>query len=252
MGLFRNIRFYVLLTSLIISLLIFRNVFVSDSSQTLKIILLDKYYGLISIFYLYIVLLIGPFCYTFTFLPKLFLDLIYKSRRAIGVSSFFFALLHSLIAFFLQLGSFRGLAYLSNSYLISISLGFVPLIILLFMSVTSLDYAVDLMRFKNWKLLHRLVYIAGFLIVIHILMLGSDFSDLFGFIPQLSFALLSFLLFLEARRIDAHIKNKRLFILNIGPVTLFVIIFILGYLLVEISPLEIFPSFNIHSRHSLR
>ena len=247
-----NIRFYVLIFSLSISLIIFRSVFLLDSSQIQKTILLDKYYGLISIAYLYVVLLIGPFCYTFTFFPKFFLELILKSRRAIGVSSFYFALLHSSVAFFMQLGSFQGLSYLTNSYLVSIGLGFVALTILFCLAITSFDYLVSLMHFRNWKLLHRLLYIAGFLIVVHVLTLGTDFSDLFGLIPQFSFALISFLLFLEARRVDYHIKNRKLFISNIGPATLVITALIFAYLVLAFSPIQILPSFNIHSRHILR
>lgn len=249
MSIFKNIRFYILAASFLLSLFIYVWVIgtnISFTSQTAK---LTRWYGLISVFFLYITLLIGPFFYTFTIFPKKLSKLFSKSRRALGVSVFYFALLHSVIPFFTQLGGFFGLAFLSNKYLISLSLGAIALLIFFFLTITSLDYAVTIMEFKNWKLLHRLIYLAGFLLLIHILMLGSDFITINTAIPQLSILLLLFLLYLEARRFDFFLREKFSTLPALGFTTSFVLFLVLFYFIFSLMPTSSLSSFNIHSAH---
>lgn len=167
---------------------------------------LTQLYGLTALGYLYLTLLIGPlmhYFYSFRFRNHLL-----KSRRAIGVSGFYFATLHSSIAFFGQLGGFPGLGFLSNTYLIAITLSFIAYIILLTMAGTAFDWVIARMKFKKWKLLHRLIYLAILLIVIHGLMLGTHFMDLSSSIPQIFAAAFGLLLILEAPRVDLFLKKS--------------------------------------------
>lgn len=95
------------------------------------------------------------------------------ARRAIGVSCFFFASLHASLAFFGLLGGFPGLRFLGTNYIVSASLGFAALCILSLMTATSFDSAVSYLG-KRWKMIHRLVYAAGILIIIHFLAVGGS------------------------------------------------------------------------------
>src|SRR5438309_1884165 len=105
-----NIRFYVLTSSILLSGMIFALLTWIIPQGQLQIIRLEQTYGLLSLLYLYITLLAGPFCYRFKLFP--FRAQYLKARRALGVSVFYFAFLHSIIAFFGQLGGFNGLGFL--------------------------------------------------------------------------------------------------------------------------------------------
>lgn len=208
--LLKNVRFYVLVFTGLLALGISAFVFATIPSGTLQTIRLTQYFALTAVFYLYLSLLAGPLCFTFRFLP--FRGVFMKARRAIGVSACFFALLHASFAFFGQLGGFAGLLFLNNRYLLAISLSFTALIILCAMAITSSKYAIQRLTLVRWKLLHRLVYIAGFLIVFHALMLGTHFQDLWEPIPQIFFIVLAILLVFESLRIDAWVRQKFVFI----------------------------------------
>jgi methionine sulfoxide reductase heme-binding subunit len=89
-----------------------------------------------------------------------------RYRRTLGLYAFFYAALHFLI--------FVGLDYTFRWDLIwdtlvenhFIVLGFCAGLILLALAVTSFDWWKKRLR-KNWKRLHRLVYLAGGLVVLH-------------------------------------------------------------------------------------
>ncbi len=194
--LLNNIRFYVLTASILLSAGIYFWVRAEVLGSSLQTIRLNQIFALLSVLYLYVALLAGP-------LTKLFPGLPYrgqylKARRAIGVSVFYFALLHSLIAFFGQLNGFSGLGFLSGRYLVAIGMAFVALVILFFMAITSLDVAVEKLGFKNWKRLHRLVYLAGIMVLIHSVMLGTHFVSLSSAIPRILLLALIVLIGLEA------------------------------------------------------
>ncbi len=204
--LFSNIRFYVLLFSLAFSFFVYLYIAISIPTPQLQIIRLTQIYSLTSLAFLYLALLAGPFCFIFKELP--FCGQYLKARRAIGVSAFYFALLHSSFAFFGQLGGLHGLGFLSNKYLLAITLSFTALVILGLMAATSFDFMIAKLTFLKWKLLHQFIYLAGILVLIHAVMLGTHFEKLYEFIPQIIFTAVAFLLFLEIMRLDNFFKKK--------------------------------------------
>ncbi|HZE86835.1 MAG TPA: ferric reductase-like transmembrane domain-containing protein [Methylomirabilota bacterium] len=204
-SLLRNLRFYFLAFSFLFSGSIYLWATITIPSGTLQIIKMQQIYGLTSLVALYFSLLAGPFCYTFKTFP--FTKQFLHARRAIGVSAFYFAFLHTFLTFFYQLGGFAGLGFLDWHYLVAVLLGFVALIILFFLTITSLDWAIEKMRFKNWKLLHRFIYLGGILILAHTLILGTHFSNLSGIISKITFFALAFLLLLETPRFDNIFKK---------------------------------------------
>src|SRR6266566_2623848 len=96
-NLFNNIRFYVLAGSIVLSLAMYLWIIITVPLGISQIAKLVEDYGLISLVYLYLTLLAGPFCYTFrSFLYK---GQFLKARRALGVVTFYFAFLHTVISF---------------------------------------------------------------------------------------------------------------------------------------------------------
>ncbi|HMN61977.1 MAG TPA: protein-methionine-sulfoxide reductase heme-binding subunit MsrQ [Anaerolinea sp.] len=103
-----------------------------------------------------------------------------KFRRPLGLYAFFNALLHFSI--------FLGLDYEFDFTLILadinqkayIFVGLAAFIILVALAVTSFDVSKRLMR-KAWTRLHRLVYLAGILVVLHFAWVSKgDFFNLTG------------------------------------------------------------------------
>src|SRR5258708_1943827 len=168
-SLFTNVRFYVLIFSVLLSVGFYLYVRLTIPEGALQIIRLTQYYALSALTYLYLAVLAGPLMYVAKWFP--FRAQYLKARRAIGVSAFYFGLLHALLAFFGQLGGFAGLFFLSGNYLLAISLSFTALVILFLMAATSFDAMVTKLTFPKWKLLHRFVYLVIVLILIHALML---------------------------------------------------------------------------------
>jgi DMSO/TMAO reductase YedYZ heme-binding membrane subunit len=199
----RTVYAFSLLFSLSIYLLF---AFVTPAGNSL-LLKLEQTYGLTAFAFLYFTLLAGPFCYTFKSFP--YVKQYLTSRKALGISTFYFAVLHSTINFFFLLGGFEGLQYLDNKYLLAISFGFIALCILFVLTITSIDWLMIKLqvKFKHWKLLHRLIYFAGLLILAHALLLGTHFSKLSSLIPQAVFFALAFLFILEAPRIDGIVQK---------------------------------------------
>lgn len=218
-------------------------------SDTLQKIRLTEYYAFFAISFLYLALLAGPFCYNIKTFPYRAQYL--KARRALGVSAFYFAFLHALLAFFEQLGGFAGLSFLSNTYLLAISLSATALVILGLLAATSFDRMVKLLKFRRWKLLHRLVYLAGIFILFHALLLGTHFQNLSDPIPQIVFTALAFYLFLLILRIDSFFKSKlpRLLQVSLATVPFFgLLLFGILYILFPL-PMAGPISLSVHSQH---
>lgn len=205
-ALLRNIRFYVLCFSILLSASVYWYNFNQYSGTDLLGIKLTEDYGLIALVYLYFTLLASPFTQAFDYFP--FKGKYVQARRGIGVSAFYFALLHSISGFLGPLGGIQGIGFLRGTFLWSIMLGLAAFIILTYMAFTSFDKVVQKMGFRAWKTLHRTIYLGGMLILIHIILIGSHFTNLSANIPQLLFYALFFLLILEAIRFDKYLYTK--------------------------------------------
>lgn len=201
-----NIRFFILVFSISFSIAVYFYITFTIPEPSLQIIKITQTYALTAISYLYLTLLATPLTRLFTFLP--FRGQYIKARRALGVSAFYFGLLHGCFAFFGELGGFANLLNLSSKYLLAISLSFTALIILTLMAGTAFDFMIDKLGFARWKMLHRLVYLAAIFIIIHALLIGSAFQDLSGLIPKIFFIALAILLILEGIRIIKYLRAR--------------------------------------------
>ena len=201
----RYIRSLVYALSTLLGAAVYISIVVAIPATDQESAKLIQAYAFLAIAYLYIALLASPLYSAFPNFP--WRPIYIKARRAIGVSAFFFGLLHGGLAFFISLGGFRGLGFLNAEGLTAVTLGAVALLILSLLAFTSFDYFVKKLG-TRWKQLHRLVYLAGLLIIIHALIFGTHFSDLSDFIPQVSFFLLLVLLALEAVRLNKIYRTK--------------------------------------------
>jgi DMSO/TMAO reductase YedYZ heme-binding membrane subunit len=220
-----NSRFYILTGSCLLALAIYVGVSLLVPSINLQIVRLDELYGLLSLAFLYVSLLPTPLYLAFPALPHKIA--VIKARRALGVSAFLFGALHTYIAFFDQLKGFSGIAFYGNKYHLAIVVGAIGLAILALLAVTSFDLVVKKLG-SAWKILHRFVYLAGVLIIVHVLLLGTHYSDLpNSLIAQISFMGLAVLLLLEAKRFDSFLASRYNFKITLGLAT--VLVFVLAW-----------------------
>lgn len=204
-SLLKNVRFYVLIFSLVLSVALFMYVQATVPQGPVRIVVITQYYALTALTYLYFTLLCGPFVFAFKTFPHK--GVYFKARRALGVSTMYFATLHASLAFFLQLGGLAGVLSLPGRYRLAILLSSLALSMLYILASTSFDYMVKRLSFKRWKLLHRLVYLIGFFVLLHALLIGTHFQDLSRPLPRLLSVAIAFLLYLYAFRIDAYFKR---------------------------------------------
>lgn len=193
-----NLKSLILAFSFGLSVLIYTTIH-QNSSPLLSTIRLVQDYGFISLLYLFMTMFAGPFYRVFPDAP--FKQIYRESLSGLGIGCFYFALLHSYIGFFSLLAGFTGLSFLSTSYLWSVLTGAIALFILALLAGTSFD----LIRKKMgpwWKFLHRFVYWAAFLTVIHVLILGSDFIRFTS--ASTSLSLIGFLILLSLHSITTY------------------------------------------------
>lgn len=93
-----------------------------------------------------------------------------KRKKALGVYAFMFAAVHLLAFLWLDYGfQFKFIINIVKNT-VYIWFGLAAFLILLALAITSFKKMKQLMK-KNWKRLHRLVYIIGPLVVIHFLLI---------------------------------------------------------------------------------
>ncbi len=129
----------------------------------------------LAVLLLHVILSIGPLAR----LDKRFLPLLYN-RRHLGVTMFCIASVHGVFSLFQfhALGDVNPFVSLftSNTNFSSLSgfpfqaLGFLALIILFLMAATSHDFWLHNLSPKVWKTGHMFVYLAYFLIVMHVML----------------------------------------------------------------------------------
>lgn len=94
---------------------------------------------------------------------------IFAERRAIGIASGLYAILHIFSYFGKE--AFQSKAFeqlLTKTYL---TVGFLAFLILMILLLTSNNISVKKLGIKKWKSLHRIVYLAGALIMAHVFLI---------------------------------------------------------------------------------
>ena len=159
------------------------------------------YFGNVAVCLLLITLWITPLQ---IFLPdSIPIRVLNIHKRLLGVSAFFYALMHFCV-YVLDLGSTEiFFSNLQNNFII---IGMVALSILLLLAITSFDWVVKKMKKKNWKKLHRLVYIAIILLFFHITAKdkGHYQRAIIYFLPIVLAEIARFYLFIHQKIKDAQ------------------------------------------------
>jgi len=132
-----------------------------------------------------------------------------KARRALGLYAFFYAALHLFIFIFLDYGGNFTLIWLDISNKLYILVGSLAFIILLVLAITSARYWKKRLG-KKWKMLHRLVYVASFLVIAHyIWVVKADFRE-----PLVYLVILLLLLVLRIPMIKLKLSAFSLSLVN--------------------------------------
>ena len=163
----KPVTFLLALTPFILLLSkVFQNDLGPDPAQTLSIET-----GEWTLRFLLLTLAITPFTQIFKMIE------IARLRRMIGLFTFFYGSIHfvSWIAFIL---GFRWLAIVEE--LVErpyITVGFLAYVILFLLGITSTNYMVRKLG-RNWKRLHKFIYAASVLAIIHLLwILRTDITE---------------------------------------------------------------------------
>lgn len=241
--LLNNSRFYVLAMTFFLSLTVAAWLRLEIANDQLFYIRLQQVFGLLCILYWYVALIISPLGYL---IGKQRLSHLAFSRRAIGVSAFYFAALHAVVALWGQLGGPGQLQYLPSLFQWSLLAGTLALAILLIMAATSLDKVVQFMTLRRWKWLHRLVYAGGILAVLHVWSVGTHLA--YSGVQLAAFAALVVLSGLETfRAVKLFVKKYPEFQSKDYFATLFLSIWLIWIVLIMLIPALVQ---NYHSRHT--
>jgi DMSO/TMAO reductase YedYZ heme-binding membrane subunit len=154
---------------------------------------------------LYLALLPGPLYEALPRLPGR--DLFIAARRAFGVSALALSIPHAYHGFYGFLGGFESLRYWGLDYSISLLFGLIATVLLVPPALTSFDAAAKWLG-RRWKRLHRLVYLAGVLALVHSVTVTIHVVDLWPWLAGTYVALVALLL-LESLKIDRARRGTR-------------------------------------------
>ena len=134
-----------------------------------------------------------------------------KLRRPLGLYAFMYAVIHFSIFIGLDYGFDLGLLLQELSQKSFILLGLLTLLILASLAITSFDWSKKWLG-KRWKKLHRWVYLAGLLAVLHFALASK--GNLFGltgdiFRPLLAGVLVIMLLIMRLPSVRHWLIRRR-------------------------------------------
>jgi len=198
-----NSRFYIVISALLISLALFSWLRLTIASDQLLIIRTEQCYGFIAVGYLYLTLIISPIR---TVAGEQRLKRLLYARRGFGLSTWYFALLHAGIALWGQLDGFAGLHLLPSVFQYSLLGGATALGILTLMALTPSDQLIPHIPYRWWKRLHRIVYVAGILIIVHVWTIGTHLTV--RPVELISYSALMVLFGLESYRCTDALSRK--------------------------------------------
>ena len=240
-----NSRFYILAVTFLISVVVAAFLRLQIPSDQLFYIRTQQVYGLLCIAFWYVALIISPVGYI---IGKKRVSHLEFARRAIGVSAAYFAVLHGSIALWGQLGGISELALLPSLFQWSLAGGSFALLILLIMAATSFDKVVSFMTYKRWKLLHRLVYIAWILVVLHIWTVGTHMA--YTGVQWTVFIALVILIGLELYKVSDKLNRKYFKLGRTEAITLFASTWAICAALILMTPSVISNYHTQHNEHS--
>ena len=241
--LFSNSRFYILVSSVLVSLLLLSWLRMHLTGDRLYYIRLGQVFGLTSILYWYVAIILSPLSKITG--PRFGMPYLLFARRAIGVSAAYFAVLHAYLAFFQEAGGFAGVFLLPSRFLWSLLFAVTALGILVLLAATSFDKVIMKMTFPRWKAMQRLIYIGGVLAVLHVWLTGTHIA--YPGVQWAAFAALWVLFGLESWRIVKALAKK---FESLAQRELMVMLFVSMWIIFS-GLLVVLPkvAINFHSEH---
>jgi DMSO/TMAO reductase YedYZ heme-binding membrane subunit len=236
-----NSRFYILAISILLSIAVAAYLRLEILNDQLYYIRMQQVFGLLAMLYWLFALMISPIGYV---IGKHRTKRLEFARRAIGVSSAYFALLHGAIALWGQLGGLGEFALLPPLFKWSIAGGAVGLFILLIMAATSFDKVVSFMTYRKWKWLHRLVYTAFILVALHVWTIGTHLA--YSEVQWMAFIALVILSGLELFRVTKLFNDKYLHLDKAETVAVFGTMWAVIVVLIACTPIFVQ---NYHAKH---
>lgn len=197
----RNKRIYdrVLIGFVVLYLIAFISVNLIVHPEITQETLIIRSFGTLAILLLHLILMIGPLAR----LNTVFLPLLYN-RRHLGVTMFCLAAVHGVFSIiqFHSLGTVNPIlsVFISNTHYESLTkfpfeaFGFVALLILFLMAITSHDFWLHNLSPRIWKTLHMMVYFAYALIILHVALGILQFETSPVFVALLSVGLITIVL----------------------------------------------------------
>jgi len=201
--LLHNSRFYIVSAAIILSAGVFAWLRLQTTSNQLLVIQAEQCYGFISIGFLYLTLIISPIR---TIAGESRLKRLLYARRGFGLSAFYYALLHATITLWGQLDGPGNLHFLPSIFKWSLLGGVTALAILAIMALTPSDQLIPHIPYHWWKRIHRLVYVAGALIILHVWTIGTHLMS--PVVQIISFTALMVLFGLESFRFTHFLSRK--------------------------------------------
>lgn len=168
-----------------------------------------RMFGLSALVGLFMVLSLGLIRVYF---PQLSINkLLLHASRSLGLSTFMFACLHAVCAFYVNLdGKINAVSFLSTRYKIALIFSSVAFVILFLMAITSVNSVIEWMSFRRWKRLHRFVHSAIILVLFHAFLIGSHFAVVAAPLPIVIMGIALSLLFLEAGAIYKKLQSSEM------------------------------------------
>ncbi|HUS26108.1 MAG TPA: ferric reductase-like transmembrane domain-containing protein [Nevskiaceae bacterium] len=203
-NLHNNSRFYILVWAVLGSIGIACWLRLRLPGDQVYYIRTEQTFGLVSICLWYVALVLSPLHRVVG--DRAWMKHLLFARRAIGVSAAYFALLHTSISLWGQLGGLDGIALLPPLFKWALGLGVLALLQLSIMAGTSFDKVVAFFTYPRWKIIHRFSYPAGVLVILHVWLIGTHAASLA--VTLAGFVALAFLFGLEAIRGGQTLAKK--------------------------------------------
>jgi DMSO/TMAO reductase YedYZ heme-binding membrane subunit len=201
----RNIRFYVLLFAVLLSIAVFYQT-VTGIGYEEGVPSLVRSYALLTIVFLYLALLIGSATFALRSFPHRAQLII--SIRALSVASFYYALLHTLLVIVKTSDGYAEQFAPQSNVLLSTLFGLAALLIFSLLAIASTDRIVHRISARQRTLLGRLFYIVGVLSLLHAYFLRSALFDPASRLMRVFTAAMIVFLALEAWRMMSIARTK--------------------------------------------
>ena len=193
----------------------------TGEGDVLILVGIGEAYGLLAAGFLYLTLLVTPLTLAFPRLPGK--ETLFLARRGLGLSVVVFSLPHALVSFLGPLQGFAGIPFFDPFTAWALVLGLASLLIVVLLGATAWDGAVKGLGQRRWKFLHRLVYLAGLLVFVHLILVGPHYTSTRGPWMFATLVLVGLLAVLQARRFDTWWAKKFPGDVRYGPAALVVV-----------------------------